>query len=83
MLRSEPLIEETLYLVSRPDLAPTGPAIDLASLAAFPLSTEFMRRAISSWARVAQPASTVINATRTINRTSLSYRQNVLPVCIL
>ncbi len=38
LLRSEPLIEETLYLVSRPDLAPTGPAIDLASLAAFPLA---------------------------------------------
>jgi LysR family nitrogen assimilation transcriptional regulator len=37
LLQAEPLLEETLYLVSRPDLAPAGP-VPLASLAHYPLA---------------------------------------------
>jgi LysR family nitrogen assimilation transcriptional regulator len=37
LLQAQPLLEETLYLVSRPDLAPPGP-VPLASLAHYPLA---------------------------------------------
>lgn len=38
LLQAEPLLEETLYLVSRPDLAPAGGVIPLAALARYPLA---------------------------------------------
>lgn len=38
LLQAEPLLEEALYLVSRPDLAPSEAVVPLASLANYPLA---------------------------------------------
>ncbi|MES2938589.1 MAG: LysR substrate-binding domain-containing protein [Pseudomonadota bacterium] len=38
LLQAEPLLEETLYLVSRPELAPAQATVPLASLAQYPLA---------------------------------------------
>jgi LysR family nitrogen assimilation transcriptional regulator len=88
LLQAAPLLEETLYLVSRPDLAPTEASVPLASLADYPLALpghtqgvrDLLERALREQGATLPPPRVLANSMSIMRRTVLAgLAHSVMP----